>query len=578
MTEPRSDWWRSAVVYQIYPRSFADSDGDGVGDIPGIISRLDHVAALGVDVIWLSPVYRSPQDDNGYDIADYQDVDPTFGTLADLERLFDAVHERGMRIVMDLVVNHTSDEHPWFVESRSSSDNPRRDWYWWRPPRAGHEGGTPGAEPTNWASFFSGPAWEWDEASGEYYLHLFSRKQPDLNWENPAVRHAVYDMMRWWLDKGIDGFRMDVINMISKAPGLPDATPVTTDRYQYGGEHFLNGPRLLEFLGEMKEQVLSKVDILTVGETPGVSTGHALAMTDAEAGALSMVFQFEHMALDAAAEDSSGRASIRKWSLLELKEIMTRWQRDLEGRGWNSIYLCNHDQPRSVSRFGNDGPFRVESAKMLATFIHMLQGTPYVYQGEEIGMTNVAFESIDDYRDIQTLNLYREMIDEKGMAPEELMPIVHAKSRDNARTPMQWSAGTNAGFTEGTPWIKVNPNYKEINVEQALADPNSIFYYYQKLIRLRKEHPVIVYGRYDLILDEDEAVYAFTRTGEHEQLLVILNFTGETPIFTLPQGMAFKSKELIISNYPAQAADEGQPIDELPLRPYEARVYLLRSE
>lgn len=564
-------WWKESVVYQIYPRSFCDSNGDGIGDLRGIIGKLDYLKALGVDVVWLSPVYKSPNDDNGYDISDYRDIMDDFGTLADWEELLAEMHRRGIKLVMDLVVNHTSDEHPWFIESRKSVDSPYRDYYIWRPPRDGRE-------PNNWASHFSGSAWQYDEATGEYYLHLFSKKQPDLNWENPRVRAEVFDMMRWWLDKGIDGFRMDVINMISKAPGLPDATPVTTDRYQYGGEHFLNGPRLLEFLGEMKEQVLSKVDILTVGETPGVSTGHALAMTDAEAGALSMVFQFEHMNLDAAPEDSSARASIRTWSLLDLKQIMTRWQKDLEGRGWNSIYLCNHDQPRSVSRFGNDGPFRVESAKMLATFIHMLQGTPYVYQGEEIGMTNVAFESIDDYRDIQTLNLYREMIDEKGMAPEELMPIVHAKSRDNARTPMQWSAGTNAGFTEGTPWIKVNPNYKEINVEQALADPNSIFYYYQKLIRLRKEHPVIVYGRYDLILDEDEAVYAFTRTGEHEQLLVILNFTGETPIFTLPQGMAFKSKELIISNYPAQAADEGQPIDELPLRPYEARVYLLRSE
>lgn len=584
-------WWKESVVYQIYPRSFCDSNGDGIGDLRGIISKLDYLKELGVDVIWLSPVCKSPNDDNGYDISDYRDIMDDFGTLADWDELLAEMHSRGIKLVMDLVVNHTSDEHPWFIESRRSPANPYRDYYIWRPPRDGRE-------PNNWASHFSGSAWQYDTpaeagtATGEYYLHLFSRKQPDLNWENPRVRAEVFDLMRWWLDKGIDGFRMDVINMISKAPGLPDATPVTADRYQYGGEHFLNGPRLLEFLGEMKEQVLSKFDILTVGETPGVNTGHALALTDAETGALSMVFQFEHMDLDApastaaaasanaATEAGSSGPSIRKWSLLELNEIMTRWQRDLEGRGWNSIYLCNHDQPRSVSRFGNDGPYRVESAKMLATFIHMLQGTPYVYQGEEIGMTNVAFGSIDDYRDIQTLNLYHEMI-EKGMAPEALMPIVHAKSRDNARTPMQWNAGANAGFSTGAPWIKVNPNYKEINVEQALTDPDSIFYYYQKLIRLRKEHPVIVYGRYDLIpttpegRDDDPAIYAFTRTGEGERLLVILNFTGGSPLFTLPRHVTFRSKELIISNYPAQAGAEHQPIDEVTLRPYEARVYLL---
>ena len=562
-------WWKESVVYQIYPRSFCDANGDGIGDLRGIISKLDYLQALGIDVVWLSPVYRSPNDDNGYDISDYRDIMDDFGTLADWDELLAGMHARGIKLVMDLVVNHTSDEHPWFIESRKSLGDPYRDYYIWRPPRDGHE-------PNNWVSHFSGSAWQYDEATGEYYLHLFSKKQPDLNWENPKVRAEVFDLMCWWLDKGIDGFRMDVINMISKTPGLPDATPVTPDRYQYGGEHFLNGPRLLEFLGEMKQEVLSKYDILTVGETPGANTGHALAMTDEETGALSMVFQFEHMHLDAAPEAGSSRRSIRKWSLLELKQIMTRWQKDLEGRGWNSIYLANHDQPRPVSRFGNDGPYRVESAKMLATLIHMLQGTPYVYQGEEIGMTNVAFESIDDYRDIQTLNLYREMVQEKGMAPEEIMPIVHAKSRDNARTPMQWNAGPNAGFTVGTPWIKVNPNYQEINVEQALADPNSVFYYYQKLIRLRKEHPVIVYGRYDLILDDDEAIYAFTRTGEHERLLVILNFTGDAPVFSLPPGLTFQDKEPLISNYQAEAVEEAQSLDALALRPYEARVYLLR--
>ncbi len=558
-------WWKESVVYQIYPRSFCDSNGDGVGDLQGIIRKLDYLKELGIDVIWLCPVYRSPNDDNGYDISDYRDIMPEFGTLADWEELLAGMHRRGIKLVMDLVVNHTSDEHPWFIESRSSQDSPYRDYYVWRPPKDGRE-------PNNWVSHFSGSAWQYDEATGEYYLHLFSPKQPDLNWENAEVRRAVYDLMRFWLDKGIDGFRMDVINMISKTPGLPDATPVTSDRYQYGGEHFLNGPRLLEFLAEMKAEVLSKYDILTVGETPGVTTQHALGLTGEQDGALSMVFQFEHMHLDAAPEAGSSRRTIRKWRLTELKQIMSRWQRDLEGRGWNSIYLGNHDQPRPVSRFGDDGPYRVESAKMLATFVHMLQGTPYVYQGEEIGMTNVAFETIDDYRDIQTLNLYREMVDEKGLSPEELMPIVHAKSRDNARTPMQWDAGPNAGFTTGTPWIKVNPNYTEINVEQSLADPNSVFYYYRELIQLRKANPVIVHGAYDLLLDDDEAIYAFTRTLAHDRLLIILNFTGDTPVFSLPGDLKFSGKALLISNYPV---DEAQPLRAMTLRPYEARVYRL---
>ncbi len=558
-------WWKESVVYQIYPRSFCDSNGDGVGDLQGIIRKLDYLKELGIDVIWLCPVYRSPNDDNGYDISDYRDIMPEFGTLADWEELLAGMHRRGINLVMDLVVNHTSDEHPWFIESRSSQDSPYRDYYVWRPPKDGRE-------PNNWVSHFSGSAWQYDEATGEYYLHLFSPKQPDLNWENAAVRREVYDLMCFWLDKGIDGFRMDVINMISKTPGLPDATPVTSDRYQYGGEHFLNGPRLLEFLAEMKAEVLSKYDILTVGETPGVTTQHALGLTDEQDGALSMVFQFEHMHLDAAPEAGSSRRTIRKWRLTELKQIMSRWQRDLEGRGWNSIYLGNHDQPRPVSRFGDDGPYRVESAKMLATFVHMLQGTPYVYQGEEIGMTNVAFETIDDYRDIQTLNLYREMVDEKGLSPEELMPIVHAKSRDNARTPMQWDAGPNAGFTTGTPWIKVNPNYTEINVEQSLADPNSVFYYYRELIQLRKANPVIVHGAYDLLLDDDEAIYAFTRTLAHDRLLIILNFTGDTPVFSLPGDLKFSGKALLISNYPV---DEAQPLRAMTLRPYEARVYRL---
>ena len=415
----RKAWWKESVVYQIYPRSFCDGNGDGIGDLRGITSKLDYLQALGVDVIWLSPVYRSPNDDNGYDISDYRAIMDEFGTMADWEEMLEGMHRRGIKLVMDLVVNHTSDEHPWFVESRKSKDNPYRDYYIWRPPRDGRE-------PNNWASHFSGSAWQLDEATGEYYLHLFSRKQPDLNWENPEVRAAIWEMMRWWLDKGVDGFRMDVINMISKVPGLPDA-PEGWGRYQYGGLYFIHGPRLLEYLAEMKREVLSHYDVLTVGETPLVTTQDALEIAGEETGALNMVFQFDHMNLDTREPG---------W-LADLRQIMTRWQVDLEGRAWNSLYLSNHDQPRSVSRFGDDGRYRVESAKMLATFVHMLQGTPYVYQGEEIGMTNVAFGSIADYRDIQTLNLYRECVEEMGMAPEDALAIAHTRGRDNARTPMQ---------------------------------------------------------------------------------------------------------------------------------------------
>ena len=558
-------WWKESVVYQIYPRSFCDSSGDGIGDLRGIIGKLDYLQTLGVDVVWLSPVYKSPNDDNGYDISDYQDIMDEFGTLADWEEMLAGMHQRGIKLVMDLVVNHTSDEHPWFVESRRSADNPYRDYYIWRP-------GKDGREPNNWVSHFSGSAWQYDEATAEYYLHLFSRKQPDLNWENPAVRGDVFAMMRWWLDKGIDGFRMDVINMISKAPGLPDVPAVSRDRYQYGGQYFIHGPRLLEFLDAMKQEVLSQYDILTVGETPAADPQRASEITNEETGALSMVFQFEHMGLD---EDPAGSSKwdIKPWDLLDLKRVMSRWQKGLEGRGWNSLYLSNHDQPRSLSRFGDDGRYRVESAKLLATFLHMQQGTPYVYQGEEIGMTNVAFETITDYRDIETLNVYREFVVNEGRDPQAVLSIIHAKSRDNARTPFQWDDRAQAGFTTGTPWIKVNPNYTEINAKQALTDPDSIFYYYQKLIRLRKAHPLIVYGTYDLILDAHPQIYAFTRTWHDDRLLVMLNFSAHTPDLALPSDISFAEQELLISNY---AVDAAEDIHQLALRPYEARVYWLR--
>ncbi|MCB9098601.1 MAG: alpha-glucosidase [Anaerolineales bacterium] len=559
-------WWKESVVYQIYPRSFNDSNGDGIGDLRGIIQKLDYLKELGIDVIWLSPVYKSPNDDNGYDISDYQAIMDEFGALADWEELLAEMHQRGLKLVMDLVVNHTSDEHPWFQASRQSKDNPYRDYYIWRPPRQG-------GEPNNWGSFFSGSAWQFDERTGDYYLHLFSKKQPDLNWENPQVRRAVYEMMHWWLQKGVDGFRMDVINMISKTPGLPDAPVVSNHRYQFGGLYFINGPRMLEFLGEMKREVLSHYDIMTVGETPLVTTHNGIEITHEETGVLNMLFQFEHMDIDADVGGASSRWSVKPWRLVELKQIMTRWQKDLADGGWNSIYLTNHDQPRPVSRFGNDGPYRVESAKLLATFTHMLQGTPYIYQGEEIGMTNVAFDSIDDYRDIEALNMYHELVTEGGAAAQDVLAILHAKSRDNARTPVQWDDSPQAGFTTGEPWIKVNPNYTAINVQQALADPNSIFYYYQQLIRLRRENPVIVYGRYDLILDDHEEIYAFTRTLDDDRLLVILNFRETTPLFSLPAEIQFTGQELLISNY---AVDAAEAIRSLTLRPFEARVYRLR--
>jgi oligo-1,6-glucosidase len=559
-------WWKESVVYQIYPRSFSDSNGDGIGDLRGIIQKLDYLQELGVDVVWLSPVYKSPNDDNGYDISDYQDIMDEFGTLADWEELLAEMHQRGIKLMMDLVVNHTSDEHPWFVESRKSKDNPYRDYYIWRP-------GKDGREPNNWASSFGGSAWQYDEATGEYFLHLYSKKQPDLNWENPKVRAEIYAMMHWWLKKGIDGFRMDVINMLSKVPGLPDAPVVTNNRYQYAGQYFTHGPRLLEFLQEMKQQVLSKYDIITVGETPLATTEHGVDITHEETGHLNMLFQFEHVDLDKDRGGALGKWGLKPWDLLDLKRVISSWQKELEHKGWNSLYLSNHDQPRAVSRFGDDGQYRVESAKLLATFLHMLQGTPYVYQGEEIGMTNVKFESIDDYRDIETLNMYREFVQQRGVDPQAVMAMIYAKSRDNARTPMQWDASAQAGFTSGTPWIKVNPNYQSINAKQALADPSSIFFYYQQLIRLRKQHPIVVYGTYDLILESHQQIYAFTRTLQDERLLVMLNFSKDTPVFALPTHITFAKHELLIGNYDIDPAED---IRLLTLRPYEARVYRLR--
>ena len=554
-------FWKEAVVYQIYPRSFKDSNGDGIGDLRGIIEKLDYLQELGVDIVWLSPVYKSPNDDNGYDISDYRDIMDEFGTMADWEELRDGLHARGIKLMMDLVVNHTSDEHPWFMASRSSKDNPYRDFYYWRP------GKPDGREPNNWLSFFSGSAWEYDEKTGEYYLHLFSRKQPDLNWENPRVRQEVYDMMRWWLDRGVDGFRMAVINCISKAEGLPDAG---SDRYAWGGEFFLNGPRVHEFLQEMNREVLSRYDVVTVGETPGVTVEDARLYTDPRRNELNMVFQFEHMGVD---NGPGGKWDVRPWDFRELKRILNKWQLGLQGIGWNSLYLNNHDQPRMVSRFGDDGKCRKESAKMLATMLHTMQGTPYIYQGEEIGMTNVRFGSIDDYRDIETLNMYREKVLEQGEDPQKVLKAIHYMGRDNARTPMQWDDGPNAGFTTGTPWIKVNPNYRDINVKEAMADPDSIFHYYRKLIALRKRHDIVVYGDFVPLLEDHPQIYAYLRVLGNERWLVLLNFFGSECEFALPKDVSFADAGLVIGNYP----DGGRPLDRtVRLRPYEARVYALK--
>ena len=565
MTE---QWWQSAVVYQVYPRSFADGNGDGIGDLPGILSRLDHLQHLGVDALWLSPVYPSPMDDNGYDISDYQGVDPLFGSLEDLDALIAGLHERGMRLVMDLVVNHTSDEHPWFQASRSGREDPRRDWYWWRPAREGTVPGEPGAEPTNWGSFFSGPCWEYDEASGEYYLHLFSRKQPDLNWENPEVREAVYTMMRWWVERGVDGFRMDVINLISKDTALPDGPVRPGERYGDLGRFVVDGPRVHEFLQEMHREVFAGIDrpLLLVGETPGVSIEEARAYTDPAHPEVDMVFQFEHMGIDRGAS---------KWDVLPfdmrvLRRCLAEWQDGLADVGWNSLYWDNHDQPRVVSRFGHDGEYRVQSAKMLGTILHMQRGTPYIYQGEEFGMTNMPFAGFDEFQDIEARNYYRDASEDPAFDAEALLESMSRQSRDNARTPVQWDSSEHAGFTTGTPWFRVNPNYPEVNAEAAVADEDSVFHHYRKLIALRHEHPVIVNGDFRMLLEDDPAIYAFTRALDGTTLLVLGNFSSHEVAVPLPDAADWASATLLVGNYPGS----GNEADGLTLRPWETRVYL----
>jgi len=561
--------WRRWVVYQVYPRSFADSNGDGVGDLPGVLAHLDHLQRLGVDVVWMSPVYRSPMDDNGYDISDYTDIDPLFGTLDDLGELIAALHARGMRLVMDLVVNHTSDEHPWFTEARSSRDNPKRDWYWWRDARPGTTPGTPGTEPTNWESFFSGPCWAWDEATGQYYLHLFSRKQPDLNWENPEVRQAIYAMMRWWLDRGVDGFRMDVIDMISKDTSLPDTRPRPGSRYGFGGQYFLCGPRNHEFLQEMYREVFAGRDahVLTVGEMPGVTIAEAALFTAPARRELDMVFQFEHVELDYGVD----RYHPRPLQLTELKASMAAWQAGLAGRGWNSLYWGNHDQPRSLSRFGDDGPHRVASAKTLATVLHLHQGTPYVYQGDELGLANMAFTQISDLKDIQTLNYYAEAAARGEPNLPALLKVMSQQSRDQARTPVQWDSSPGAGFTTGTPWMAINPDHTEVNAAAEVGQPGSVFEHYRQLIELRHADPVITDGAFELLLPQDPAIWAFLRRGQDAELLVAANFSAGEVSAALPLDGGWADAAVVLSSLTGQPP--LAPLPGLRLRPWESVIW-----
>lgn len=537
----QSKWWQKAVVYQIYPRSFQDSNGDGIGDIQGIIKRLDYLEKLGIDAVWLSPVCRSPQDDNGYDISDYQDIEPMFGNLEDMEELIAQAKKRNIRIIMDLVLNHSSDEHRWFQEARKSKENPYHDYYVWRD-------GEEGSYPNDMKSVFGGPAWEWVPELKQYYFHQFSVKQPDLNWENPAVRREIYDMILWWMEKGVGGFRLDVIDQIAKDPELK----ITN-----------NGPRLHEFIRELSRETFQKGDLITVGEAWGADIERAKLYSDPKGTEFSMVFQFEHMTLDQ--EPGKEKWDISPLPFVRLKKCLAKWQKELHGCGWNSLFWDNHDLPRIVSRWGNDKEYRSESAKMLATVLHGMEGTPYIYQGEELGMTNVRFDSIREYRDIESLNMYRERL-AQGYEEKDIMESIYAKGRDNARTPMQWNDDKNAGFTEGTPWIGVNPDYKEINAKQELEDSESVFYYYQKLIRLRKENEIFIKGEFRLLMEEDENIFAYVREYGEQKLLVVANFTEKEAAYSLEE--QWKRSEVLIHNY-------KEDISESVLRPYEAFMCLL---
>ena len=532
-------WWKNAVVYQIYPRSFQDSNGDGIGDLKGIIQRMGYLGELGIDAIWLSPVYKSPQDDNGYDIADYQDIEPMFGCLDDMEALIEEAKKYNIRIIMDLVLNHSSDEHRWFQEAKKSKDNPYHDYYVWRD-------GKEGVPPNDMKGVFGGSAWEWVPELEQYYFHQFSVKQPDLNWDNPKVRREIYDMILWWMDKGVAGFRLDVIDQIAKEPdkGITQ-----------------NGPNLHKYIREMSKETFQKGDLITVGEAWGATPELAKLYSSPDGSEFSMVFQFEHIGLDQ--QEGKDKWDLAPLPFLKLKQVLTRWQTEIYNCGWNSLFWNNHDLPRIVSRWGNDKEYRVESAKMLAMLLHGMQGTPYIYQGEELGMTNVQYE-IEDYRDIETINVYQERL-EQGYTKEEIMDSIHAKGRDNGRTPMQWDDSEHAGFTTGTPWIKVNPNYKEINAKSQVKDPNSIFSCYKRLVQLRKEYPVFVDGRYRLLLEEDENIFAYERQNADQKLVVVCNFFGNT--VEMPLQETCKDMTLLLGNY-SDIAEPGT------LRPYEARMYI----
>lgn len=544
-------WWKEAVAYQIYPRSFMDSNSDGIGDIQGIISKLDYLKDLGIDVIWICPIYQSPNDDNGYDISDYQDILDEFGTMDDFDQLLSEIHHRGMKLIMDLVLNHTSDEHPWFIKSRSSKDNPYRDYYIWRP-------GKEGREPNNWASIFGGSSWEYDKVTDEYYLHLFSSKQPDLNWENPVVRNELYKMINWWLDKGIDGFRVDAISHIKKEAGFPDLPNLEKKKYVPSFKGHMNRDGIQVFLEELKRKTFANYDIITVGEANGVSIDQADQWVG-ENGKFNMIFQFEHL-------DLWGKNTNTGLDIQALKDTMTKWQKGLEGVGWNALFLENHDQPRSVSTWGNSENHWEKSAKCLATMYFLMQGTPFIYQGQEIGMTNMKFPTIDDYNDVETKNLYHKSVEE-GVPIEDIMEVLWENSRDHSRTPMQWNDQRNAGFTKGDPWLMINPNYTTINVEGEMQDPNSIYHYYKKLIQLRKKHRVLIYGNYDMILEDHDSIYAYTRTLGEELILIMNNLFAKEVELHLPQGVNLLTKELLLCNY-------DKPEDHV-LRPFEAIVYKL---
>jgi oligo-1,6-glucosidase len=557
-----TEWWKDKVVYQIYPRSFKDSNNDGIGDINGIREKIPYLAKLGINIIWLSPVYQSPNDDNGYDISDYYEVMTEFGTMEDFENLLKETEKYDIKIMMDLVVNHTSDEHQWFIESRSSRENPYRDYYIWKDPRPD------GSAPNNWGAAFGGSVWEYDEETNQYYLHLFSRKQPDLNWENEQLRNDIYQMMLFWLDKGVGGFRMDVINMISKDPTFSDGE-VRANGWGDGGPYYFNGPKIHDYLKEMHQKVLTLHETITVGETPGVNIHQAKLYTDPKRKELDMVFNFEHVGLG---EGQYGKWTPTEWKLTELKSIFTEWQTGLDEVGWNSLYWSNHDQPRAISRYGNDREeYRVRSGKMLATCLHLLKGTPYIYQGEEIGMTNVRFASIDQYRDIELLNHYEELTSKGHLTHEEMLYGIHERSRDNARTPMQWNNQKFAGFSDVEPWIPVNPNYQTIHAEEVLKDRESLFYYYQKLIQLRKEWPIIVEGKYSILLPEDEEVYAYTRSYNEQIILVLCNFTDKKVEKTLGAAFDMSKARTLIKNLDKDPYLEN---DRFELEPYQAIAYL----